>query len=86
MGTIPDAIAAAEPPLEPPALYSRFQGFVGRTEKPGLGRRRQAKLGGTSLAEDNEAGLLEAHDYFGVLIGDELAKSAATKGGDCAGI
>jgi hypothetical protein len=27
MGTIPDAIAAAEPPLEPPALYSKFHGL-----------------------------------------------------------
>jgi hypothetical protein len=28
------------------------------------------------LAEDDEAGLLEVHDQFGILIGNELAKSA----------
>src|SRR5215813_2852881 len=27
IGTMPAATAAAEPPLEPPALWSRFQGF-----------------------------------------------------------
>ena len=86
MGTIPDAIAAAEPPLEPPALYSRFQGFVGRTEEPGLRRTGQAELRGMGPAEDNEAGLLETNDYFVVLIGDELAKSAGAQGSDCAGI
>ena len=26
-GTIPDATAAAEPPLEPPVEWSRFQGL-----------------------------------------------------------
>ena len=36
------------------------------------------------LAEDDEAGLLEAHDYFGVLVGDEIAKNAGAEGRDCA--
>ena len=28
IGMMPAATAAAEPPLEPPALYSRFHGFL----------------------------------------------------------
>jgi hypothetical protein len=59
---------------------------VGRAEKPGLRRGGQAELRGMGLAEDDEAGLLEAHDHFRVLIGNELAKSAGAEGGDCAGI
>ena len=49
---------------------------MGRTKEPGLRGGGQAELRDMRLAEDNEAGLLEANDYFGVLIGDELAKSA----------
>jgi hypothetical protein len=45
-------------------------------EKPALRRGGQAELRDMGLAEDDEAGLLEVHDQFGILIGNELAKSA----------
>ena len=58
-GTMPAATAAAAPPLEPPALCSRFQGLRVGAERLGLGRRQERQLGRVGAAERDEAGGLK---------------------------
>jgi len=52
---------------------------MGRTEEPGLRRGGQTELRGVGLAEDDEPGLLETHDHFGVMVGNKVAKALEPK-------
>ena len=61
-GTIPLATAAADPPLEPPGVWSRFHGLCVGPYAPRLGARDQAELRRVRLADDHEARRLELRE------------------------
>ena len=57
--TIPEATAAAEPPLDPPAS-GRCSTGCATARRRRLGRRQDAELGRVGLADEHEAGRAEA--------------------------
>ena len=59
-GAMPDASAAAEPPLEPPGVRSRFQGLRVGAEELVVGEGDVAELGRICLAHDDRPGGLQA--------------------------
>ena len=58
-GVMPEASAAAEPPLEPPGVRSRFHGFRVGAEEIVIGEGDVAELGRICLAHDDRAGGLQ---------------------------
>ena len=61
-GTMPLATAAAEPPLDPPALRVGVPRVARRAVRLGFGRRHQPELGRVRLADDDEARRLELRE------------------------
>ena len=74
IGTMPEATAAAEPPLEPPVVRSVSQGLRRRPVRARLGRRQDAELGRVGLADRDEARVAEALAEVGV---DRAAEARA---------
>ena len=69
-GTMPDATAAPEPPLEPPGLRSTSHGFRVGPYAVGSVVGQQSELRAVRLADDHEARGLELGVEVRVVIGD----------------
>ncbi len=66
-GTMPAATAEAEPPLEPPGVWSKAPGVAGGAKRGALGEGVETDLGGVGLADDDRAGGAQAADHLAVL-------------------
>ena len=58
-GTMPEATAAADPPLEPPVESAGVPRVAGRAVERGLGGGLQPQLGRVGAADEHEPGLAE---------------------------
>ena len=67
-GTSPAAMAAAEPPDEPPALRVEVPRVAGGAEERVDGVGLVAALGGVGLADDDAAGRLQPLDERRVVV------------------
>jgi hypothetical protein len=76
---MPVASAAAEPPLEPPAVSARFQGLrvAPNTEFTVFGPNANSGVG---LADHDRAGIPEPLDNQGVLVGHVAFEELGAEG------
>ena len=70
--TMPDATAAALPPLDPPGERVEVPRIVGRAVGERLGRDARRELGRVRLADEHEPGRAEARGEPGVVGRDPL--------------
>ena len=77
---MPVATAAAEPPLEPPAVRPVSHGLRVRAEQVGLGAGAEAELRRVGLAEDHQARPAEAPRVLGVVVRHVVRKDSGAGG------
>ena len=80
MGTIREATAADEPPLEPPVVRSGFQGFRARPEERGFGSRKYPQFRRIGLSYDDQPGALQPEHQFAVVVGNDIFQESRTHG------
>ena len=67
MGTIPEATAAADPPLDPPVVFFWIPWVACRAPASWFGGGQQAELGCVGFAQNDEAGLFQSFGQFAVM-------------------
>ena len=76
-GTIPEATAAADPPLEGGAVVTNNDAMA---EQMRLGSRQDAYFRCVRFPHEYQPGLLLAHDQFAVVLGHEVFRKCGPRG------